>query len=233
MTVMITGASSGIGAAIAERFRRRGARLALAVWGDPETGAGEDSFVREVDVRDPEAVASFVADAVAELGRIDALVTCAGIFRGGPSEQVPLDEWQDVLDVNLTGTYACIRAVLPSMLERGSGQIVTIASELGIAGEAEAAAYCASKGAIIALTKSLAREYAGAGIRVNSIAPGPVSTAMLHGAAAHATEEAERKLPIGRFGRPEEIAAAVEALTGEAGTFYVGQILSPNGGAVI
>lgn len=236
--IMVTGASSGIGAAIASRLARRGCRLALAQWGDageppthPEDAAAIVS--RQLDVRDRAAVEKFVAATVESFGRIDALVTSAGIYREAPSESASWEDWDEVLATNLTGTWSCIRAVLPTMLAQGKGQILTISSELGLTGEAESAAYCASKGGVISLTKALAREYAPAGLRINSIAPGPVRTPLLEDSPRNTTDEAAASLPLGRFGHPEEIAAVVDSILGEAGTFFVGQVISPNGGAVI
>jgi 3-oxoacyl-[acyl-carrier protein] reductase len=240
--VAVTGAASGIGLAIARRFALAGARLALGYWRDRgELDAVADAHpdgpdavqIRELDVRDRAQTAAFVASAEAAFDRVDVLVTCAGVHRCGPSESFEWGEWDDVLAVNLGGTFACIRAALPGMVERRAGRIVTIASELGLAGMAENAAYCASKGGVIALTKALAREYAAEGVLINCVAPGPVVTAMLTAAPEYADGSGLAGLPIGRYGEPDEIARVVEALAGDAGSFFVGQVVSPNGGAVI
>ncbi len=239
---LVTGAGSGIGQAVARELARGGLRLALAHFG--ETAAIESVITahpsgpeavreRRVDVRDRDDAAAFVTATLDEFGRVDTLVTCAGVHRWGPSESLDWDVWDETLEVNLTGTLSFIRAALPSMIAAGAGRIVTFASELALTGREEDAAYCASKGAIVSMTKALAREYAARGILVNCIAPGPVDTPMMRASPEFDDPALLAGMPIGRYGRPEEIAKAVAALVGDAGTFFVGQTLSPNGGAVI
>ena len=138
-----------------------------------------------------------------------------------------------MLDVNLTGTWNVIQAALAGMLERGAGRIVTISSEVGLAGLERYAAYAASKGGVIALTKALARELAPRGICVNSVAPGPIEAGMLLNEAAYSDEWLAAHVPLGRWGRASEVAAAVALLAGDEGGYFVGQVLSPNGGTVI
>ncbi|HEX3795175.1 MAG TPA: SDR family oxidoreductase [Acidimicrobiales bacterium] len=238
--VAITGATRGIGQAVSMRFAQSGAQLALcdlvALEEEARTAidqSGAPSPLEVVtDVSDPVAARSFIDQTLNAFGRIDVLITCAGILHYGPSESVSPDNWATVLAVNLTGTFTCIQAALPAMLHQGAGRIITISSELGLTGRPEYAAYCASKGGVIALTKALAREYVGRGILINSVAPGPVLTDLLINSPEY-DASSQPDLPIGRFGTPEEIAAMVHALAGEAGTFVVGQIISPNGGAVI
>jgi len=138
-----------------------------------------------------------------------------------------------VLDVNLTGTWNVIQAGLAGMLERGTGRIVTISSEIGLAGLERYAAYAASKGGIIALTKALARELAPRGICVNSVAPGPIEAGMLLTEAAYSDDWLAAHVPLGRWGRASEVAATVALLAGDEGGYFVGQVLSPNGGTVI
>jgi 3-oxoacyl-[acyl-carrier protein] reductase len=240
MVVAVTGASRGIGAAVATRFARSGAHLALCDLEQPddqslddlEQWSGHRPLFVSGDLGQPATARDYVAIAVAAFGRIDVLVTCAGIHRFGPSEDVAIDQWSQVLAVNLTGTFTCIQAVVPTMVAQGAGRIITISSELGVTGMAEYAAYCASKGGVIALTKALAREYVGRGILINSVAPGPVMTDLLMASPEYNAGTAP-DLPIGRYGQPEEIAEVVYGLAGEAGSFMVGQVISPNGGAVI
>jgi NAD(P)-dependent dehydrogenase (short-subunit alcohol dehydrogenase family) len=238
--VAITGASRGIGHAVAVRFAQSGYQLALCDLVEPDDAAShqisqvstlEPLFVAG-DLGQPAAAVDFIAQTLSAFGRIDVLITCAGILRYGPSESVSPEDWAAVIAVNLTGTFACMQAALPAMLRQGSGRIITISSELGLAGRPEYAAYCASKGGVIALTKALAREYVGRGILINSVAPGPVVTDLLKGSPEY-DPSVVPDVPIGRFGQPDEIAAVVHALAGDAGTFMVGQIISPNGGAVI
>jgi NAD(P)-dependent dehydrogenase (short-subunit alcohol dehydrogenase family) len=238
--VAITGSNKGIGHAVAACFAESGHQLALCdqVAADEADldDLGRTSRLRPLffrgDLAQPGTARDFVDLVVEAFGGIDVLITCAGILRFGPSEAVTPHEWSTVLAVNLTGTFSCIQAALPAMLRQGSGRIITISSELGLSGMPEYAAYCASKGGVIALTKALAREYVGRGILINSVAPGPVLTDLLMESPEYEPTTAP-DLPIGRFGRPEEIAAMVHALAGDAGSFVVGQIISPNGGAVI
>jgi NAD(P)-dependent dehydrogenase (short-subunit alcohol dehydrogenase family) len=237
--VAITGSSRGIGYAVAARFAESGYQLALCDITEPAETAlaalGQSAYPPlsvSGDLAQPATARRFIEEVVTAFGRIDVLITCAGIHRFGPSEAVPDEEWSNVLAVNLTGTFSCIQATLPVMLRQGGGRIITISSELGLTGMPEYAAYCASKGGVIALTKALAREYVGRGILINSVAPGPVLTDMLTNSPEY-DPSSQPSLPIGRFGRPEEIAAMVHAMAGEAGSFLVGQVVSPNGGAVI
>jgi NAD(P)-dependent dehydrogenase (short-subunit alcohol dehydrogenase family) len=238
--VVVTGASRGIGAAVAERFAAAGFQLALCDRVPPLVGvldaaaqsSGHRPLFVEGDLGQPSIARASMEQVVAGFGRIDVLVTCAGIHRFGPSEAVDLEVWAQVIDVNLTGTFACIQAVLPTMLDQGAGRIITISSELGLAGMAEYAAYCASKGGVIALTKALAREYVSRGILINSVAPGPVLTDLLMDSPEYESD-ATPDVPIGRYGRPDEIAEVVFSLAGDAGSFMVGQVISPNGGAVM
>jgi NAD(P)-dependent dehydrogenase (short-subunit alcohol dehydrogenase family) len=214
---IVSGAAGGLGRPIAERLAADGFSVA--------------GFDLEVDVTDPAAVREFVASV--EGGAPDVVVTAAGVQRIGASEAVEAADWQHVLDVNLTGTWNVIQAALPGMLERGEGRIVTISSEVGLGGLPGYAAYAASKGGVIALTKSLARELAPRGICVNSVAPGPIEAGMLLGKPAHSDEWLAANVPIGRFGQPSEVAACVGLLAGPEGGYFVGQVLSPNGGTVI
>jgi NAD(P)-dependent dehydrogenase (short-subunit alcohol dehydrogenase family) len=180
-----------------------------------------------------EVAMQFERTAEERFGRVDVLVTCAGVLHSTPTHQVEWAEWDETLAVNLTATWASIRAVLPGMLERGTGRIITISSELGIIGLPNYAAYCASKGAIIAMTKAIAKEVAPHGVLVNSVAPGPVETPMFINSPEFGDDEYLHDLPLRRLGQPDEIARVVEFLAGVGGDFFVGQIVSPNGGAAI
>jgi NAD(P)-dependent dehydrogenase (short-subunit alcohol dehydrogenase family) len=214
---IVSGVAGGLGRPIAERLAADGFSVA--------------GFDLEVDVTDAAAVREFVANV--EGGAPEVVVTAAGVQRIGASEAVEAADWQHVLDVNLTGTWNVIQAALPGMLERGEGRIVTISSEVGLGGLPGYAAYAASKGGVIALTKSLARELAPRGICVNSVAPGPIEAGMLLGQPAHSDEWLAANVPVGRFGQPSEVAACVALLAGPEGGYFVGQVLSPNGGTVI
>jgi 2-hydroxycyclohexanecarboxyl-CoA dehydrogenase len=241
LNALVTGAAQGLGLAIAGRLAADGARLAL---NDLEGSAGMLELIDRTggvaavaDVSDADAVAGMVERAESELGSIDALVANHAYMSMAPfTEHDPADWWRNV-DVNLSGTHYVIRAVLGGMRRRGSGRIVVIASEFGVVGWANATAYAASKAGLIALTKTLGRELSRDGILVNAIAPGIMDTPQLDVDAADAgvsPAEIRRRYanesPIGRIGRPEEIAATVAFLIGDGATAFTGQILQPNGG---
>lgn len=240
--VAITGAGRGIGLATARRFARNGDLLALNYLhsrkGVEEVAVtarerGGEALLLQADVGKPEEATRFVEESERHYGRLDILVNNAGILRSIPAHQVTWEEWEEVISVNLDGTWSCLRAVLPGMLERGEGRIINVSSELGLIGYPTYAAYCASKGGIIALTKAVAKEVAPHGILVNSVAPGPVETDMLIHDTIEYNDETREQIPLRRFGKPDEIAAVIEFLAGPGGSFMVGQIVSPNGGTAI
>jgi NAD(P)-dependent dehydrogenase (short-subunit alcohol dehydrogenase family) len=146
-----------------------------------------------------------------------------------PTHEASWEEWEEVISVNLSGTCSCLMAALPGMLRRGSGRIINISSELGLIGFPTYAAYSASKGGVIALAKEVAPH----GVLVNSVAPGPVEPDMLIHDTIEYNDETREQVPLKRFGKPDEIAAVIEFLAGDGGSFMVGQVLSPNGGTVI
>ena len=237
----MTGAAQGLGLAIARRLTSDGARVALN-----DLAASDDmtellertgGVMSIADVSDPDAVESMVREAERALGSIDVLVTNHAYMTMSPFVTHDPEDWWRNLDVNLSGTHFVIRAALPGMRRRGGGRIVIIASEFGVVGWSNATAYSASKAGLISLTKTLGRELGPEGILVNAIAPGIMDTPQLNVDAADAgvsPEEIRRRYanesPIGRIGRPEEIAAAVAFLAGDGATALTGQILQPNGG---
>ena len=240
--VAITGAGRGIGLATARRFAEGGALLALNDLnlgeGTKEVSAearkkGGEALLIEADVAHPEEAEGFIREAERRFEAIDVLVNNAGILRSTPTHEVSWQEWEEVISVNLSGTWSCLRAALPGMIERGEGRIINVSSELGLIGFPTYAAYSASKGGIIALTKAVAKEVAPHGVLVNSVAPGPVETDMLINDTIEYNDETREQVPLRRFGKPDEIAAVIEFLAGPGGSFMVGQVVSPNGGTAI
>jgi NAD(P)-dependent dehydrogenase (short-subunit alcohol dehydrogenase family) len=240
--VAITGAGRGIGLAIARRFAACGDLLALnyldtaenltSVIADAAARGGDGIAIRG-DISEPEQARAFITAAETRYDRIDVLINNAGILISVPTEQCSWEQWQRTIAVNLSGTFLCLSAALPGMIRRRSGRIINISSELGLIGNPGYAAYSASKGGVIALTKAVAKEMAPHGILVNSVAPGPIETEMLIRDSIEYNDTTRAQIPLRRFGQPDEIAAMVEAIAGEAGSFLVGQIVSPNGGAAI
>jgi NAD(P)-dependent dehydrogenase (short-subunit alcohol dehydrogenase family) len=240
--IAITGASRGIGLAIAKRFAALGDQLALNYLDSTQnlTGViadaianGGDGIAIQADISVNDQARAFIATTESRFGHIDILINNAGILISVPSEQCNWQQWERTIAVNLSGTWSCLNAALPGMMRRRSGRVINISSELGLIGYPSYAAYCASKGGVIALTKAVAKEMAPHGILINSVAPGPIETDMLVKDSTEYNDEARAQIPLKRFGQPEEIAAMVVAIAGEAGTFLVGQIVSPNGGAAI
>jgi 2-hydroxycyclohexanecarboxyl-CoA dehydrogenase len=225
---LVTGGSSGIGAACVARLAAHGHQVAVADL--MPAPAPSVALSLALDVRDGPAVADAVARVEAELGAIDYLVTAAGHYRAAAIADPDEAEWRRMLEVHVGGTANAWRAVVPRMRSRRRGAICTIGSELGIIGDPSAPHYAAAKGAIHAMTKSLAVELAPEGIRVNCVAPGPTDTPLL-GDDPNIAGYAEA-LPLGRVLTPEEIAAAVTFVLLED-TNFVGQVISPNAGAVL
>lgn len=238
----VTGAASGIGAACALRFAREGASLAGfdlqksdgGAWQEAAAAAPASCF-ETGDVRDAERLAQVVAEAKERLGRIDVLVNSAGVAGGGAVHQVPEESWDFVLDVNLKGTYLASRAVLPLMLEQGSGSIVNIASVEGLEGFAGGSSYNASKGGVVLLTRNMAIDYARKGIRVNVVCPGFIDTPLLRSVfdmegMQQVREEIRQAHQLGRFGTPLEIANAVLFLASDEASFVTGVALPVDGG---
>jgi NAD(P)-dependent dehydrogenase (short-subunit alcohol dehydrogenase family) len=230
---LVTGGLSGIGAAIAEALAREGATVIAADISAPPdaTLAGGGVLPFRVDVTDPASVAALIAAAKARFGRIDHLVTSAGIGRDLPFLETPLAEFERMLAVNLRGTFLVAQATAREMLRTGGGAIVTIGSVSGQRGNIGRAAYGASKGGVAALSQVMAVELAAANIRVNCLAPGPVETplvAEMHDPAIRAAWS--RVTPMHRYANPAEIAAAACFLLSDAASFITGHVLAADGG---
>jgi len=238
---LVTGANGGLGSGICRALARHGWSVAVNHVGD-ETSALE--LARELSSLGPRAAAyrgdvavaadveRLVASVVEELGPIELLVNNAGIGFTADLVDTAEADWDRVLGVNLKGQYLCGREVVRRMLESGrGGRIVNIASEVGLMGLEGLTAYATSKAAVVGLTKSWAKELAPRGIIVNAVAPGPFDTGMLTDFERSA--EYLATIPAGRLGRPEELGELIAFLVGENGSFFVGQVLSPNGGVLI
>jgi len=241
-SVLVTGAASGIGRATALMLAQAGAAVIVNHLGraveaqavvDAITAAGGRARAIEADVSRSEDVTTLVRSAIATFGPLDVLVNNAGVIQEKPFLDTTDEDWQHMLDTDLGSVFRLCRAVLPGMVQRGSGVVVNIASDLGILGREQYAPYSAAKAGVIGLTRALAREFAPA-IRVNAIAPGPVATAMLSPETMSASWLAkELAIPQQRFAEPDEIAATVLFLASDLSRFYCGQVLGPNGGSVM
>lgn len=237
-TVLITGASRGIGAAVARRFAAAGWQVALHYH---RSEAQALALARELnalplraDVSDSAQVAAMAAEAVQRLGHLDALVCNAGIALPlGLVQDCSDADWHRVFAVNVDGVFHTVRAVLPSMLARHSGSIVTLSSMWGQVGGSCEVPYSAAKGAVIAFTKALAQEVAPSGINVNCVAPGVIQTDMMAFADADTLEALRADTPLGRLGTPEDVAGVVFGLCQPESSFVTGQVIGVNGGFVI
>ena len=239
---LVTGGSRGIGRATALAFAAEGADIAFCHLDDDtkaeetaeEIGRlGRRALHRSLDVADIAASRAFAHDAAAALGPIDILFNNAGMNIRKPFEQYTEAEFDRVVDVHLKGMFFMAQAIYPSMVARGRGCIINVASQRALKGAVNASVYSAAKAAIIGFTRALAWEATPKGVRVNAIAPGPIDTDLTATMAPADRQAFIDALPAGRFGRPEEIAATALLLAGPEGGFYVGACLSPNGGDVM
>ncbi|WP_238497075.1 SDR family oxidoreductase [Streptosporangium sp. KLBMP 9127] len=239
----MTGGGKGIGRAIVLAAAAEGASVAVA-YHDSETGAKEvadlvrghglEAEVFACDVTDREQVFSFIRGAEKRFGRIDGLINNAGVMPDSPFLEMTAGEWDRVIATNLTSAFHASQAVLPGMLERGKGAIVNVASRLGLVGWPGVAHYASAKAGVIALAKSISREFGQRGIRANCVAPGVTNTDM--GRMVMQGEVGRRRmaeLPLGRFGEPGEVADCVVYLLSDASSLLIGQTLNPNSGGLM
>jgi len=232
---LVTGATGGIGGAIAEALHKQGATVALsgtreAVLQDLAAKLGSRAHVVPCNLSDVEAVNGLIAKAEAAMGQVDILINNAGITRDGLAMRMKDDDWQTVLDVNLSAAFRLARASLKGMMKRRWGRIISITSVVGATGNPGQLNYAAAKAGLTGMTKSLAQEVASRNITANCVAPGFIQTAMTDVLTDQQKEMISQKIPAGRLGQSPEIAAAVVYLASEEAAYVTGQTLHVNGG---
>ena len=236
---LVTGASRGIGEVIAVRLAKAGARIAV----NYHTGAdgasrvvddilssGGEAFAIGGDVSKEDQAECMIKQAVKQLGKLDILVNNAGITRDKLLVRMSAKEWDEVIAVNLRGAYLCMRFALPHMIRQRYGRIVNISSVVGVSGNPGQANYAASKAGLIGVTKAMAREVASRNITVNALAPGYITTAMVERLTEEAQQRILDRVPMGRFGTPEDVAEAVTFLSTDAAGYITGQVIGIDGG---
>lgn len=241
-TVLITGASRGIGAGTALRFAAAGYAVAVNYHASEESALALVKRIREeggtaaavrADVSDSAQAAALVEFTLSQFGQLDTLVCSAGIALDGLLGDMTDAQWRRLFAVNVDGTFYTIRAALPHLIHRKTGQIITVSSIWGVTGASCEAGYSASKAAVIGLTKALAKELGPSGITVNCVAPGVIDTDMNRAYSSGVLESLREETPLGMLGTPADVAGTILFLASESGRFYTGQVLSPNGGMVI
>jgi 3-oxoacyl-[acyl-carrier protein] reductase len=239
--VLVTGAGSGIGRAIAERLARDGERIVV---NDLRSEAAEEvvaavrdsggeAAVAAGDVSDPGSVQAMVEAAREAFGPPEILVNNAGFLQQKRFVDLTVEDFDRMIAVHLRGTFLCTSAVLPDMLSVGRGIVINVASQLGQIGGVDLCHYSAAKAGIIGLTRALAREVSKGGVRVNAVAPGPINTELVLGLSEEWRNNKSAELPLGRFGEPHEVADTVAFLASDGAALYVGQTLGPNSGDVM
>jgi len=238
---IVTGAARGIGRGIATAFAREGAALALVDRDDRTlqeareecAGHGYGAIAIVADVSDPREVDEIVDRTLTELGGLHILVNNAGVCSISTVAEMELAEWKRIIDTDLTGVFLCTKAVLPAMIARRYGRIISIGSQLATKGSATMAHYCAAKSGVHGFTRALAYEVAPYKITANVIAPGPIETDMLRADPQEWLDAKRAEIPLGRFGRVEEIAPTAVLLASDEGAYYTGSTLNVSGGDVM
>lgn len=238
---VVTGASRGIGKAIAKKFASLGATVVINYNGSEQKAdevkreiiaEGGRAEIMQCDVADFEACEAFFKAVIEQFGRIDILVNNAGITKDGLMMRMSEEEFSGVIDVNLKGTFHCIRFASRQMMKQRCGRIINMSSVVGISGNAGQVNYAASKAGVIGMTKSAAKELASRGITVNAIAPGFIETDMTSVLSEKVKEETLKQIPLGRLGRAEDIAAAAAFLASDEAGYITGQVLAVDGGMI-
>jgi len=232
---LVTGASGGIGGAVARRLHGAGAAVALSGTRKETLDAlaaelGERAHVAPANLGDPAAPAQLAKDAEAAIGKVDILVNNAGLTRDMLSMRLSDEDWNKVIEVNLSAAFRLSRAVLRGMMQRRWGRILNITSVVGATGNAGQANYAASKAGLVGMSKSIAQEVASRGVTVNCVAPGFIETAMTDALKDDVKQKLLGAVPAGRFGSPEDVAAGVLYLASEEASYVTGQTLHINGG---
>ncbi|MGV2940735.1 3-oxoacyl-ACP reductase FabG [Mesobacillus sp. LC4] len=238
---IITGAANGIGLAAAKTFASEGARVAMADFNE-ETGSkraaelsaeGYDVAFFQVDVADRSSVDSLVQNVLGHFGKIDILINNAGITRDGMLHKLAAEDFQKVVDVNLTGVFNCAQAVVPAMVQQGSGRIINTSSVSGIYGNVGQTNYAATKAGVVGMTKTWAKELGRKGINVNAVAPGFIETGMTAAVPDKVIEQMKMLVPLGRLGLPEDIAHAYLFLASDESKYVNGTTLHVDGGIMM
>ena len=235
---LVTGATGGIGQAIVQALLAEGAQVAISGTSAEKLQAFAATLTTPVIILpcrfdDAEAVAQLVPSAEEALGGLDILVNNAGLTRDGLAMRMKDEDWQAVLDINLTSAFRLTRAAIKGMMKRRHGRIINITSVVGVMGNAGQANYCAAKAGLIGMSKALAAEVASRGITVNCVAPGFIKTPMTDALDEKQSERITANIPAGRFGLPEDIAASVAFLSSDAASYITGQTLHVNGGLLM
>jgi len=239
---IVTGAKSGIGLATARRFASEGARVILSDIQEAHKETekikhnGGEAFFYQADVSKAQEVAALFEEVIKIFGRLDILVNNAGIELAKRIPETSIEEWDHLMDVNLKGPFLCSKVAIPLMQRQGGGVIVNVASELGLVGGSEIAAYCASKGGVVQLTRAMAIDHASDHIRVNCVCSGPVETPLLRRILAASKDPKEERahilesIPLKRIAKPEEIANVILFLSSEESSFMTGAAVAVDGG---